>query len=125
MEKKEIKMEVEKGSESKPENKTVQQNPAPKKTELEIEVNGEWVNAKKASLGTCITGARFNTSETRVKTENGWFDETDPEKAPVIMVETADRSIKLSGHVKGGEWLPLDGGRTGCNIPMDGLTFVE
>lgn len=98
---------------------------APKKTELEVEINGEWAAAKKAPLGSVITGVRFNTSETRVKTENGWFNETDPEKAPVIMVETADQAIRLSAHVKGGEWLPLENGKSGCNIPIDGLTFLK
>lgn len=97
----------------------------PKKTELEVEIDGEWVDSKKASLGTPVTGVRFNTADVKVKTANGWFDETDPEKEPVLQIEVDDDSLKLAVHVKGGEWLPLATGKAGCGIPIDGVSFVK
>lgn len=106
------------------EKKQIQNVQAPKKTEVEIELNGKWVTPDNTCFGIDVTGVRVNTSETRVKTKNGWFTESDPAKAPVIMIETADKNIRLSAHVKGGSWLPLENGKTGCNLPIDSLIFT-
>lgn len=97
----------------------------PKKAKLEVEINGEWVDSKKAPLSAPVTGVRFNMADVKVKTTNGWFDETDPEKEPVTMIEVDDDSLKLAVHVKGGEWLPLVTGKAGCGVPIDGVSFVK
>jgi len=92
---------------------------------IDIEIEGSWVNCEKAKFGVPITGIKSDKFDIRVKTSNGWFDESDPDKAPIIMFNLSDAAIKARVHVLGGEWLALSEGDIGCNVPMDFVSFVK
>lgn len=92
-------------------------------SKIEVEINNEWIDCKEAGLGFAITGVRSSEATARVKTTNGWFDETDPKKAPVLFVEIP--GMLLSAHVKGGEWLPMQADKVGCGVAIDAIAFSE
>lgn len=108
--------EIPEVKETKPENSEAT-------SKIEVEINNEWVDCKEAGLGFAITGVRSSEATARVKTTNGWFDETDPKKAPILFVEIP--GMLLSAHVKGGEWLPIQHDKVGCGVAIDAISFFE
>lgn len=94
-------------------------------SKVKIRVSGEWIDPSESKFGTAITGVKHSTATTKVRTTNGWFDEMDPEEAPVLMVNIDDPHMMVSLHVKGGEWLPIASGEVGCNVPIDNLVFIQ